>query len=697
MVFRKKHSLKKFRPEFFCLLFALLILSCSGGSPEPYLSLKTAELAVEEALEKDRDAVFSIALFSEGEILWTLSKGMADPEKKIPVNSETLFAIGSVSKVFTAAAVMKLADAGRLDPDAPVGHYLPDFVMASPEYEEMTVAMLLDHGSGLSGSHYRGGFTDTPWAAYRPEAYESIRQSRLKHRPGYMHVYCNDGFTVAELVVEAVTGMAFTAYVEKELLAPLGMDKSRYTLRAFPEGSYAASVIGGTVLPMESVNLHGAGGLYSTVSDLSRFAAMIMARGLVNGKPFFSSEALQKMEQNRTKNTFRLVDTDYLAFGLGWDNVAHPGPGSLGIRALTKNGGTSSYRSEFWVLPEEKLGLAILSANAAQASLGAMAEKIILTGLVEKGRLSRLPEKKAASGIQPLTPEEGLMDAIAGPYANYSNVFRVKALSADSIDVEIRAGSEWKTYLGGLRYHEDGWFVSDPHGSPAIGFQEADSRRYMVIRSDAGYYSTEIPLAEQLKKEILPSEAWRKRTGRTWLAADEPGSFYFFYYGLSPAYRLEMLEELPGYVFAVGNGTWQPLMPDQAGHRADMSLLIPMALGRDLSDLEMVYRNGEEWFRYAGTLYRPLDSLESLQKGGQTSLRVTEEGMTRWIRLETEAKESFLSIDLADTGRWRLFDQIFEQQDMGDGPADIALDPGRGPYYLGFYAESGKIMGLSLR
>jgi hypothetical protein len=128
-----------------------------------------------------------------------------------------------------------------------------------------------------------------------------------------------------------------------------------------------------------------------------------------------------------------------------------------------------------------------------------------------------------------------------------------------------------------------------------------------------------------------------------------------------------------------------------------MSLLIPMALGRDLSDLEMVYRNGEEWFRYAGTLYRPLDSLESLQKGGQTSLRVTEEGMTRWIRLETEAKESFLSIDLADTGRWRLFDQIFEQQDMGDGPADIALDPGRGPYYLGFYAESGKIMGLSLR
>ncbi|WP_179953124.1 serine hydrolase domain-containing protein [Desulfobotulus mexicanus] len=701
MVFKGKNTSTFFLPILAALFFCFFILSsCKNNSSpqaEKYLALAASEQAVEKAMETDEDAAFSMALVSDGKILWTLSRGMTDPKNKKPVDHNTLFAIGSLSKVLTAAAIMTLADKNLLDPGAAVSNYLPDFVMASPEYNDITVNMLLDHSSGLAGSHYMGSFTDIPWPTYRSAAYESIKKSRLKHEPGYLHVYCNDGFTLAELVVEAVTGMAFTEYMKKELLDPLGMKRSRFALKTFPEGSYAASVVNGNLLPMENANLYGAGGLYSTVTDLSLFASMIADRGLVNKKNFLSSDAMKMMEENRTKNSFRVVDTDTMAFGLGWDNVNHPATGSLGIRALTKNGATASYNSEFWVLPEEKLGLTILSVNASNSNLSSMAEKIILNALVDKGSLSGLPENMEQAERQASLPHEGYMEAISGHYASNEDLFRVRELSEDSIGIEIRGESEWQIRFEKLRYNKDGWFISDDEGTPAFRFEEKDARRYMVLKDYAGHYFTEIPLAQQLKKGLSTPETWQKRAGSIWLAADEPANSFFFYIKASPMYMVEIPEELPGYVFIRDDETWQPLMPDQAGHRADMSLKIPMAMGRDLSDLEIELKNGEEWFRYAGSLYRPLDSIATLSKGGQDTFRTEEEGITFWIRLTTGPEEGLLSIELADRGRWRLFDQNFEQQDMGNHSKDILLAPGSGTYFLGFYADPGEIITLRLR
>lgn len=120
-----------------------------------------------------------------------------------------MYGIGSVSKVFAAMAAMKLVDQGKIDLDAPLVQYLPDFRMAAPEYPQITVRMLLNHSAGFAGTDYRNGFTNAPVPGYAAQVQQALATQRLKHQPGEMAVYCNDCFTMIEPLVAAVSGQPY--------------------------------------------------------------------------------------------------------------------------------------------------------------------------------------------------------------------------------------------------------------------------------------------------------------------------------------------------------------------------------------------------------------------------------------------------------------------------------------------------------
>ena len=145
-----------------------------------------------------------------------------------------------VSKMFVAVAVMQLVDAGKMGLDAPVVTYLPSFRMADPAYVEITVRMLLDHSAGLPGSDYANTLTTAPNPDYKARQFlAGLATSRLKTMPEFMSVYCNDCFTLAEMVVEAVSGQAYDQYVTEHIFTPLGMTHSRFPTEAYADATYA--------------------------------------------------------------------------------------------------------------------------------------------------------------------------------------------------------------------------------------------------------------------------------------------------------------------------------------------------------------------------------------------------------------------------------------------------------------------------
>jgi CubicO group peptidase (beta-lactamase class C family) len=216
-----------------------------------------------ELLEQGASAV-TIALVSSDRMIWSQVFGLADRDAGQATADSTMFGIGSVSKMLAAIAVMKLVDRGVVDLDTPVVSYLPAFRMASPGYENVTVRMLLDHSSGFPGTDYRNADIRTPVPGYLDQVLQTLSTAPLKAPPGYMSVYCNDGFTITAALVEATTGTSYVQFVQDEILTPLGMANTRFPLGAFPDGTYAKAYANGAARSQEFVDTLAGGALYSS-------------------------------------------------------------------------------------------------------------------------------------------------------------------------------------------------------------------------------------------------------------------------------------------------------------------------------------------------------------------------------------------------------------------------------------------------
>ncbi|ANS74263.1 hypothetical protein AWM70_06425 [Paenibacillus yonginensis] len=249
--------------------------------------------------------------------------------------------------MFITAAVMKLADEGKLNLDTPVVQYIPDFTMQDDRYKKITPRMLLNHSSGLYSSSVANAFLFEDNDSYAHDTLlKQLAKQKLKADPGAYSVYSNDGFTLAEILVERVSGMDFTAYLHRYFTQPLGMsntmtpkdriDSSRTAGLYFP--AYQGQ------LPNETVNIIGAGGIYSTAEDLVRFSQIFTnpQAGIL------SDESVAAMEQREYAHGIWPKDTDTsINFGLGWDSVDLYPFGEYGIQALAKGGDTILYHACF--------------------------------------------------------------------------------------------------------------------------------------------------------------------------------------------------------------------------------------------------------------------------------------------------------------------------------------------------------------
>jgi len=468
--------------------------------------------------------------------------------------------------------------------------------MLSPEYTRITVKMLLNHSSGFPGAEYRNAVTLSPLAfSYSAKVMETLSAQRLKHTPGYLSVYCDDGFTVIEELILAVTGKSYVQFVQDEILTPLGMNHSRYPVNYFPAGSFAKVHENGIPQPQPFLNVFASGGLFSTPSDMGKIAMMLMGKGKLGNVRILSEESVAAMGVDQTLTNFNPVKAYAWSYGLGLDTVTQPGLRAVGVTGWHKTGDYS--------------GMGAVSGSFSSGKATIIAERILLRALVERARIADMPTPLALSPLPEKTPMDGLLNAACGYYANLNGFYRVQrqanTLNISRYDVSING---WKDFITGLKLRDDDRFSSDANPSVSFSFITADGRRYIVMRSLGGYghYQDDEMFAQQVAASGPMPASWNGRLGKTWLMTNEHPEYLSKWE--SPVMRFQAVDNL---LFNNLEGL-QIVDPFLSDSRAGMMLLIPQELGGDLKDVDIEIRGGEEWIRLGSYLYRPRETVLSL-------------------------------------------------------------------------------------
>ena len=225
----------------------------------------------------------SVAVVDHGVVVSTSGYGVADRSTGARVTPDTVFEVGSISKTVTAWGVLRLAEQGRINLDAPVSRYVPDWHPPPSRFDPgaITVRRLLSHTAGLSVQGYSGYPVGSPV----PTLEESLAGRggpavRLVDRPGTRFHYSGGGYAVLQLLVERVSGRPFADYMRDEVLLPLGMTSSSYVLTPDIAAHLAAAYSAGNHRVATRVYPEaGADGLLATAPDLARFLSAAASGG----------------------------------------------------------------------------------------------------------------------------------------------------------------------------------------------------------------------------------------------------------------------------------------------------------------------------------------------------------------------------------------------------------------------------------
>jgi len=347
----------------------LAIALASAQVPATGQQMATVDLAQVDSLferfDGTRNPGCAVGVSEGGYIILERAYGMADLEHDVPNGPETVFEPGSVSKQFTAAATILLALDGKLALDDDVRKYIPEL----PEYEApITVRHLLNHTSGLRDWGSVAGIEGWPRTT-RVHTHTHMldiasRQNSLNYQPGDYYSYTNTGYNLQAVLVERVSGMSFAEFSQQRIFEPLGMTKTEWRddfTRIVKDRSigYSPNRGGGWSMLMPFENVHGNGGLLTTVGDLLRFTHNLETGEL--GGPRF----LEEMHRQGVLNSGRTI-----AYASGLFIGEYKG-----VREVQHSGGTAAYRGFLTRFPDQGLAVSVM-CNAGNANPGRLARQV---------------------------------------------------------------------------------------------------------------------------------------------------------------------------------------------------------------------------------------------------------------------------------------------------------------------------------
>ena len=316
----------------------------------------------------------ALAVVDGSRVLWQEGFGYTDDDRRTPVTADTIFSVQSMSKVFTATAVMQAVQSGRLDLDAPITTYLPGFRVhsafeAHPE-QRITLRMLLSHTAGFTHEAPLGNNYEPQPGDFDAHV-RTISDTWLRFPVGSGYAYSNLGIDLAGYILEQVWKKPFPAVMHDSLLAPLGMDHSTFDrAQVHATADRARGHDAGLLPPPVDSPMTAAGGLWASAADLARFLRFQLGDGSVDGHTVLDAALMQEMR------TVPAPDAGAPAgYALGVART-HWRAGQY-LDLFSHGGGGNGFLSDLWWLPQLRLGIAVLTNSSDHDLQGALALGIL--------------------------------------------------------------------------------------------------------------------------------------------------------------------------------------------------------------------------------------------------------------------------------------------------------------------------------
>ena len=299
----------------------------------------------------------AVGIIKDDEVIYAKGFGVRSLNSQQSVNTKSIFHMASVSKPFTATAVMQLVEKGKVNLDKPLIAYLPYFTMKDNRYKDITIRQMLNHSSGIADVE------DYEWDNPQFDADAAERYSRQFHNdsldftPGTSYNYSNPAFDLLADVIAKVSGLTFEDYMKKHIFDPAGMTNSTFYKPDVPENLATKPHVLGPTFKVEESNIYPynrihapSSTLQSNVEDMMRWAKLYLNKGQIDGKQIFNTD------------TYNQLITPQVGIG-GKDSICISWfSRSLGkYRKLEHNGGDDGYKAHFAFLPEKSIAIVVMT------------------------------------------------------------------------------------------------------------------------------------------------------------------------------------------------------------------------------------------------------------------------------------------------------------------------------------------------
>src|SRR5688572_20804364 len=361
-------------------LFSYFLFSYTASSQTPSFVTDSLDSYIERGMKQWQIPGLSIAIVKDGKVVLSKGYGVKELGKNDKVDENTLFIIASNSKLFTGTSIAKLDHEKRLSLNDKITKYIPWFKLYDSHATEMAnIRDMLCHRLGTKT--FQGDFTF--WDSNLPKD-SIVWKMRYLKPPGEFrqdYGYCNSAFLVAGQVLEKVTGQSWENYVEENILVPLDMTNTHMNTAdliarpnvAFPHNNLYSSI---TKIPFDNVdNLGPATSMVSNVKDLTHWLMLQLDSGRYKGKQVLPWAVVQKTRDANILTGSRrssLFPTHFRAYGLGVYMTDY-----AGRQVYWHTGGAFGHVTNVCFVPEEKLGITILTNNDNQSFFEALRYQVL--------------------------------------------------------------------------------------------------------------------------------------------------------------------------------------------------------------------------------------------------------------------------------------------------------------------------------
>jgi len=501
---------------------AALLVGLIGGdavlaqeNDEPIIPATVDELlaAINDVLEEHDTPGVAIAIVNENGPEWIGALGMANVEKDIAADADTLFRIGSTSKMFVALSVLQLVEEGRLSLDDKVADLVPEIEFENPweDTNPVRVAHLLEHTTGWDDIHLPEYAHNDPTPATLKEGLDFHPHSRRSRwQPGTRMSYCNAGPPVAAYIVQKITGQDFEDYVQESFFAPLQMAGANYRRSEGVIERGATLYSGGVAEDYWHIIMRPSGAINASASDMASFVQMLLGRGTLDGVQYVSPESLERMETVKTTSGA----TSGLEVGYGLNNYTSRHEHWV-YRA--HNGGVNGGLTELAYMPDVKMGYAFMINSESGAAFRAISD------LIRNYQTRDLPEPEAPEAV----PAEDY--AISGLYHMINprqqiSYFLDRVLGVDKLWFE-EGELKRKGLLGG----DTITYLPAGNGK----FRSPETGRIVVVSAEDPVAGPVVHAGGQVLMRVPPLVAYGQLAiGALWLVSIGTSFLYFLVWGV---------------------------------------------------------------------------------------------------------------------------------------------------------------------